>query len=441
MLRGILHKALVLAGGHGLAALVGVLAVAAAARLLGARAFGELMLAHAYALAFAGLLRLNPGPAVPAYGAAALENGDHGMLRRLFARLALLELATAVIALLLAQALLDPLRPWLGWPDPSAAWVRFYVLMVVAGSQAAPAALLRLFDRFAQVAALRVVTPAIRLSGALLVAVLGGGLVELAAVWLLASMVESGLMWGLALRELGRRRAQARCEAAAPHALSDGLAAALAALHLRAALRMIPSRLATLLLGGLLGAEAAGLYQLAFQTAGALGRVADLLRKAFEPVFARALARARHERLQRAALRLALGMAAVSWPLLALAALQAGPLLALVGGPAFARGRDLLVLLLAQQALTLPLLAAPTLLLLHGRMLWLLAVTLAARLVFLATLALLAPALGLEAAGVAAVAGGLVEALGLAVALRGRSAAFNPLSRPMGWLQNRAQAP
>ncbi len=441
MLRGILHKALVLAGGHGLAALVGVLAVAAAARLLGTSAFGELMLAHAYALAFAGLVRLNPGPVVPAYGAFALENGDRGALRRLFGRLALLELATALIALLLAQALLDPLRPWLGWPEPSAEWVRFYVLMVVAGSQATPAALLRLFDRFAQVAALRVVTPAIRLLGALLVAALGGGLAELAAMWLAASLLESGLMWGFALRQLGRRAMPVRRDGACAHPFSGGLAVALLVLHLRAALRMIPSRLATLLLGGLLGAEAAGLYQLAFQTAGALGRVADLLRKALEPVFARALARARPARLQRAALRLALLMAALSWPLLALAALQAGPLLALVGGPAFARARDLLVLLLVQQALTLPLLAAPTLLLLHGRMLWLLGVTLAARLVFLATLALLAPAFGLEAAGIAAVAGGLVEASGLAVALARRSAALNPLSRPMPWLQNRAQAP
>ncbi len=411
VLRRVFSNTARLSGGHGLAAILGIAAFALAARTLGSTGFGELVVVQAYALTVAGICRFNAGGVLVRFGALCLGEGRRGDLQGLLLLVLLLDLASAAVALLLAELLLGPLVPYLGWPPELLAFARPYLVIILFAQSATPLAVLRLLDRFDLMAWHRVVLPAVRLVGVLLAMLAGGGLWAVGAVWLLANLADTAIAWALALRELRRRRLLEGMSfrlrgLVRPH---PGLWRMLIAVNLRGTVGLVSNRVATLLIGALLGPRMAGLYQLALQIAGGLERVAEMVRKALEPELARLVAAGALARARRAALRLAATAMAVGWPLLALAAAFAGLLLRLVGGPDSAEGRVVLVLLLLQQAAGLASLPAATVLVMRGKVGGLLRVSASAKALFLGLLLLLTPALGLAGAGLAAALGGWIE--------------------------------
>jgi len=412
VLRRIFHNTVRLSGGHGLAALLGIAAIALAARTLGSAGFGELVVVQAFALTVAGICRFNAGGVLVRFGAICLSSGRRRDLQGLLLLVLLLDLGSAAAALLLAELLVAPLLPLLGWPPGLLGFARPYLVIILFSQSATPLAVLRLLDRFDLAALQRIVLPAVRLAGVLLAMPADGGLWAVGAAWLAANIADSLVAWGLALRELRRRRLLEGMEfrlrgLVRPH---PGLWRLLIAVNLRGTVGLVSSRIATLLVGAMLGARMAGLYQLALQIAGSLERVAEMVRKALEPELAHLVAAGALRRARRTALRLAATATALGWPLLALAAWFALPLLTLIGGPDFAGGRTVLVLLLLQQAAAPPSLPAATVLVMRGKVGGLLRASALARGLFLALLFLLVPGLALTGAGLAAALAGWFEA-------------------------------
>ncbi len=417
VLRRIFGNTARLSGGHGLAALLGIAAVALAARGLGSAAFGELVVVQAFALTVAGVCRFNAGGVLVRFGAISLGAGRRRDFQGLLLLVLLLDLASALLALLLAELLLAPLAPLLGWPPRLLDFARPYLLVILFSQSATPLAVLRLLDRFDLVAGQRVVLPAVRLLGVSAALLAGGGLWAVGAAWLLANLADNLVAWGLALRELRKRRLLegARFRLRGLARSHPGLWRMLIAVNLRGTVGLVSNRLATLLVGALLDPRMAGIYQLALQIAGGLERVAEMVRKALEPELARLVAAGALARARRAALRLALVATALGWPLLALAGWFAAPLLTLLGGADFAEGRTVLILLLLQQAAALASLPAATVLVMRGKVGGLLRVSASAKALFLGLLLLLVPELALAGAGLAAALAGWIEGSWLAL--------------------------
>ncbi len=400
-----------LAAGHLLAGLIGIIAMSLAARILGDRRFGELVLVQAYALTAAGIFRLNAEAVLVRYGVLSLDSCRRDDFRRLVALVAALDFAASVIALLVAELLLRPLLPLLGWSTGLVPFARFYLAVILALQTTTPLAILRMFDRFDLVARQRLVLPSLRLIGILPTLFLEDRFRIVGAAWFLAHLGDDIVAWGLALRELHHRRLLGGMrlhlrETATAH---PGLLRMLVAVGLRGTAGLVSGRLATLLLGGMLGAGMAGTYRLALQVAGALERIGVLVRRVLEPELARMIAARSHVRAQRAVTRLSLLAVIATWPLLALVGWFAGPVLVLLGGPAFLQGQRLLQLLLVQEAALLASLPAATVLIMCGEAGRLLRVTAAARGLFVLLLMLLVPRMQLAGAGIASAAAGWLE--------------------------------
>lgn len=174
-----------------------------------------------------------------------------------------------------------------------------YCLVVILAHTATPIGLLRLFDRYAIVAWSRPLTPALRLLGCLFAWLAGAGFAVFAAIWALAAAVEATLLWHLAARTLGRGGwlegfTWRLSGLALPH---PGLWHMVLWTNLQGSLGLVSGRLATLLVGSLLGPAAAGLCLVGHQAAMVIERPLQLAKRAIDPEFARLIATSDHATL------------------------------------------------------------------------------------------------------------------------------------------------
>ncbi len=400
-----------LLGGNSAAGLLALAAVAIAARGLGAEGLGVLMLIHAYAMLVSGLCRCNVYHALVRYGAACVADGRRHDLQGLLLFGLLVELAGMLAACGLALVALGWLGPLLGLPDDVATTALWYCTVVILANAATPGGILRLLDRFDLVAWSRPVTPGLRLAGCLAAWGAGAGLGVFAAIWALAAAVEALVLWATAVRVLRgggwlqpfawRLRGLVR-----PH---PGLWRMVLWTNLQGSLGLASGRLATILVGALLGPAAAGLYTVAYQAAALIERPLLLLKRVIDPELARLVASRDRASLGRLYCR-SLGFSAlVALPLLVLFATFGDRLLALFVGERFAAAHGLLILLALKTTILALVMPSAGLLIMLGEAGRLFAAQLVGRSLQLVGLVVLVPALGLAGAGVAAAAAAALE--------------------------------
>ena len=353
LLRRIARNTGLLLSGNGVAGILALGSVTVAARGLGAEAFGVLMIFHAYAMIMGGLCRFNVYQAILRYGASCLADQRRRDLQGLLTLGVGVELAGVAAAMALGVVALGWLGPRLGLDEAYRETALWYCLVVIASNGATPIGILRLLDRFALIAWTRPVTPTLRLVGCLAAWAGGAGLPVFAAVWALAGSAEALLLWRLAHLELHRggwlKDLRLRVRGLVrPH---QGLWRMLLWTNLQGTLGMVSGRLATVLVGAMLGPVAAGLYLVAYQVAAVIDRPLQIVRRAVDPEFARLVAAADMATLWRLFRRTLLGTACFAAPLLVVLGLFGDRLLGFFFGEAFAAAHPVLVLLALQTAL------------------------------------------------------------------------------------------
>lgn len=420
ILRRMAGNTLVLLGGKALGGVLSLATVALAVRALGLEGYGVLVLIHTFAVAVANIGKFQSWQAVLRYGAPALEEGRLKDFARLVRFTLLLDWGSAVAATAAAVAGALLAGPLLGWPEALAAEGALYGLSVLFLVTATPTGLLRLYDRFDLLAVQSNVAALVRLIGAAVAFLAGGGLTAFLAIWFAANVVACVTIYASGWREMHRRG----------HRAADvgwrglgrpfgGIWRFVWSTNLSSTVSVGFVHLGTLLTGALLGPAEAALFRIARQTASALTKPVKLVVQVLYPEFARLAGAGEMARLRGLMLRL-LRMAGVA-ALVCLAMLVlAGPLLLQVIGGAEAQGAYAVLLWLGAAALldlwALPLEPA---LVSTGRAGTALAIRLAALVVFVPILLLAVEGLGLVGAGVATLAAAVVLLLGqLAAALR-----------------------
>lgn len=431
-----------LVSGNGVAALLALASLAVAARGLGSETFGLLMLVHAYAMVVAGLTRFNVYHAIIRYGAALMRPDTV----RDFQRLVVFGLAVEIVGIALGAVLgvagLGWLGTRLGVPAAHQGLALGYCLIVIVSGATTPTGILRLLDRFDLVGMSRPLTPALRTLGCLLAWAAAAPLPVFAAIWALAGTAEALLLWTLAFRTLRRQGwlAAMRLELGGRLEPFPGLIRMVLWTNLQASLGLISGRLVTLIVGAMLGPTAAGLYLVAHQAASVIARPLQMARRAVEPEFARLVASAERSTLTRLHRRMILVTAGFAFPLLLLLAFLGEDLLAFVVGEAFRAAHPVMVLLAFQTALLMLVLPSASLLVMLGRAGWLLAAQLASRMVQVAALPLLLPAVSLPGAGMAGVAAAVLElALVAGLTVRSFNAPVGRPAEPLGQASDRAR--
>lgn len=400
--RSLLKHFAMLSGGKTSAGLIGLVYLAIAAKALGAQNLGVLVLIHAYALAFSELVSFKSWQAVIRYGADDLSRHRDGALQRLLRVCFAADIAGALLATLLAAGLAFVLAPRAGLPADSAGLLALYSLVNLVTLKAASTGVLRLFDRFDLLALQAQVTPLVRLVGAVAAYIFGWGLGGFVVVWFLGALAAGLALPLLAMRELGRRGYWAGIMKAGRDTRHDGLWRFMLFTNGASTVKLSGTHIPPLLVGGILGPAAAGLYKVAFEIANALIKGAQLAEQVIYPELARLISAGRLGRAARLLPRASLtGFAAGA--LFTLAMWQFGDLiLGQVFSAEFSQANTLLIWLAASGALAAAASPFEPTLYAFGKPQMVLGAQIASAAVQIAAMLLLLQVIGLAGAGVAA---------------------------------------
>ena len=351
-IRRIMANLGLLLGGKVGAGAISLIYLVIAARTLGARDYGVLVLIHAYVTLVGGIIAFSGFHGLVRYGSIALEAGDHGRLLRLTRFMTLVELGFGLAAIIVAALAVPLVGPHLGWSPAAMQFALPYSLAVLATVRSTPQGLLQLAGRFDLIGAHNLVAPLVRVGGSVLVWWLGGGLIGFLAVWLVAAVAEGASMWAFGLWALARMKLDQPLLGSARGAVADNpqLVSFIATTNLDLTLAELARKLAPLAVGWVLGPRAAGIFALAQRASVVLEQPATLIGQASYPVMARQLAEGDRAGFRQSVWHsAALAMLAAA-PVVVLLGLFGRSLLDLIGGGSFEGGAKLLLLLALARA-------------------------------------------------------------------------------------------
>jgi O-antigen/teichoic acid export membrane protein len=311
--------------------------MALAARALGVRALGELVLIHAFAQAVGDVMKFQSWQTLLHYGTQPLSEGRVDAVQRVLRFSLVLDGVSSLVGLAVgvAGALLFGQR--LGWGqahDPAAALYMLTILLMVS---ATPIGLMRLFDRFDILARQTALVAVLRLAGAAAAFALHAPLEGFLLVWALGQLGGFVYLVAATLRQL--RKHDLLRDFAWNGPLTQDMAGAWRFAwntNLSATLDVAFTHAATLMVGALVGPAQAAFWRVGRQVADALAKPARLLTPALYPELARLRASGDEPRMWRLAGRVGLLAGGVSVLLLGLSAIAGPSLLKLVMGKAFA---------------------------------------------------------------------------------------------------------
>ncbi len=409
--RAVLRNAGYLGSGRLVGAGLGLVALVCAGRGLDPAVFGVLMLVHTYATGAGALVKFQSWQVILRYGAPALLRDD-GKTAEDSIRLAFgLDIASGIIGMLAAMAVLPFVAASFGIDRSHLALAIFYCTLVPTMASATSTGVLRLLDRFDLIASQQVATPLLRAGGAAIAFFGHLGFAGFVVAWYVADLVGDLILWWLAVRELKRRDML--------RSLRPGLMGTARRLpnawgfvwttNIAISLDAAWGPISNLVVGGVLGPLAAGLYKIASTLLDSAGKPKDLLTKGFYPEIVRmdpASDAPWRLGVRTGALAGAMGLAVVL-----LILLGGRPLIGLAFGHKYLAAYPLLNLMMFALMISMAAFPLQSLLYMVHRQRAALVAQSAATIVYLATLATLAHLFGLEGAGTAYVIGNVALAL------------------------------
>ena len=284
-------------------AILGMISLAVSARALGAAGLGALALIEAFARINARLVHFEPWQAVIQYGSLALEEQDTTRFEKLVG----LSIVLDVIGGLAAAALIFFLAPLvagsIGLDGSAAQLLSLGALAVVLSLRATGVALLRLYDRFDQLAKIDTATALLRLVLSVGAWLIGGSLVHFVVIFVLFSAAEGLLAFLYGRREMQRRGQEPKFgNLITTLRQNRGFLRFMWNSNLAVILRQTTQRLDVVILGALVAPVFVGHYHIARKCGDAAIRLGRPIKQAIFPEFSRLAASGDFVRIRKTAL-------------------------------------------------------------------------------------------------------------------------------------------
>jgi O-antigen/teichoic acid export membrane protein len=433
LLRRVLANAGVLLGGRTFNAVLSLGYLAVAARALGVREVGVLILINAFAQLVGDVVKFQSWQTILHFGARPLAEGRRETFQQVVRFGLFLDAASSVVGVGVAVTAALLVGQRLGWTPADSPAAALYCLSILVMVPATPIGLLRLFDRFDLIAAQAPISSAVRLAGSGLVVLTGASLGAFLVVWALGTAVAFAYLAGAAILELRRRGLIQGFHWRGP--LARGLPGAWRfawATNLSAALEVSFTHAITLFVGAIAGPAPAALWRIGRQVADAIAKPARLLIPALYPELARLHATEGEGAMRRLALQVGMVGGGAGALVLIVTALAGRPLLTLVMGEAFAPAAAIMTWQVAAAVIGIWALPLEPMLVSLGRPGDALKVRVAVSAVLLVSLPFAIRAFGLTGAGAALVAAMAALAVGMFAMLqkgKGRATRAAPQER------------
>ena len=402
--------------GKGVGAVLSLIYLALATRSLGIEKFGQFTLILSAGQAVTSFVSFQSWQIIIRYGVGLLDREDRSALGRLVRFAIVLDFAAAVIGCVIATIAILLMAGHFGWSATLTWQALLFCFVLLLTIRSAAVGILRLHDRFNIGAAADAVTPIVRCVGAVAAVLSGASVTGFLLAWAAAEVATAVAYWIAAYRT---DRSFVGPISAMRGVLGshEGLGRFAFTVNVNATLSTGSKQALIVMVGVFAGPAAAGSYRLAFQLSQAMTRLADMFSRAIFPEFTRAQAGAAGDLvgLYGTTTRLTLITGAV---ICVLAPIASRPVLALVGGSAFADAYGVLVLLSIATALEVMSVAYEPLLLATGRSREVLRTRVVSTIVLFVTAGLTLTYLGATAAAGASLLASAVALGGYALAAR-----------------------
>lgn len=345
-----------LVSGKAAAGLISLAYMIIAAHALGPTDYGVLMLVHAFATTVGGIVEFQGWHAVVRYGTRCLARDDASGLMKMLRFISGIELAGGIAAVVAAAALAPFLGPRLGWSPVAVAFAVPYSLAVLGSVRSTASGYLQLMARFDLLGVHNVVAPSVRLIGAIIAWSIDASLSGFLIAWLAAALAEWTSLWGMALWVARRNFRGVPFLGPLKGVTTDnpGIWRFLLIANADVTFGELAGRIAPLIIGWTLGAEAVGLYAVAQRATVIIAQPAQILGQAAYAELARLVAAGDDgRRLRRAVLHCILIAMAAAMPLLLGLAVFGRDIIILIGGRPFADAADVMLWLTAARVLML----------------------------------------------------------------------------------------
>lgn len=328
-----------------LSALLNVATIALTARALGPAGVGVLALIEAYGRAVDAFVRLEPWQALLRYGIAAQEDGRTDALRRLLKFCFLFDFGGALLAATVAVAGVLAFGPALGLDGETQGAALAFSACLALSVSATSTGVLRMTGRFGQIATATVTLALAKLGATALVWWLVPTLWGFVAVMILHRSATHLSVLALGIRALKRSALLPRLSMPLAGVLREnaGLVRFIVMSNVNVVARQSTDRFDVLVVGGLLGAADAGIYQLARRIGTAAQKIDAPLRQCLFPEMSRLVARGQSGALRRLVLTLNAAIGGAGLLTLALAAPFLPEIVTRVFGEAFAPAATVLL--------------------------------------------------------------------------------------------------
>lgn len=407
-----------LLGGRGFTGIASLFYLGVAARALGPERFGVFTLIWTYGQFVANVIQFDSWKGVIRFGAVHLAERQTDRLSRLLGFSVMLDLTAGVIGAVVAAAGVTIIAPLFHWSGEEQAQAAVLAVVLLLTSGATPIGMLRLFNRFDLLTYSEALAPALRLGGAIVAWLAGGGVGAFLFVWAIAAFAQAVATWAAALAvQEGRlaigyaafRRAARENRHLWRFTLQTNVSSSLAFLGLQAG---------TLAVGAVAGPATAGAFRLADRLASGIMKTTETVTLALYPELARLVASNDRATLQKLFLRTSRVSAFLAIVVIVACAIAGKLFLRIIAGPQFEFAQPLLLLLAISASINLFGLVLEPFHNAHGHAGRVLRARAIGTIVYFAALAALLPSFNAVGAAIAAIIMSAVVFIQLAVSAR-----------------------
>ncbi|TCM36044.1 lipopolysaccharide biosynthesis protein [Novosphingobium sp. ST904] len=409
--RTIVRNASYLGSSKLVAALLGLVALACAGRGMSPALFGTLVLIHSYANGVGALVKFQTWQFIVRYGAPALGRGDVDELRDVTGFAFGLDLASGLVGLAGGLVLLPFLAEWFGIGADDVGLAMLYCTLIPTMTAATPTGILRVLDRFDQIAVQQLATPLLRAVGGAISYFGHFGFAGFVLTWYIADLAGDLCLWFMAVQELRRKgiRGALRPGLFGPGRRLAGAWDFVWTTNFAHSIWAAWGPVSNLIVGAMLGPTSAGLFKIAATFFDSASKPADLLSRSFYPEIMRLDPTSRHP--WQLAIRSATISGAIGFLILLVVILGGEPVIGLVFGKRYVEAYDLLQLMTISLIVTMASFPLESLLYMAGRQRSSLVAEGSAALGYAVLLFALIHMFGITGAGLAYVAGVCLKAL------------------------------